>query len=186
MKPNISFHLVFCFPYWLSYNRVYQEDNPILQGAGVQQLRGLFCLWLQLIFKLLCDKVQETASCGWMYLHICCIYNPMSAQCSEQSDLTGRKSAQVPNQIKSVQYFSWLFPVVWSGTSGGIGLHPHHFPQCFLSICSCISSLSGQQVRDTSAPQTSCKKQRHSQFLDPTPEVWLLNVKHCSTLLLGS
>lgn len=113
MKPNISFHLVFCFPYWLSYSRIYQEDNPVLQGAGAQQLRGLFHLWLQLILKLLCDKVQETASCRWMYLYIWPMHNPMSAQCSVWSDLTWRRSAQVPNQVSTIFFLALPWYPEW-------------------------------------------------------------------------
>lgn len=154
MKPSISFHLVFFFLYWLSYSRIYQKDNPILQGAGIQQLRRLFHLWLHLILKLLCNKVLETSSCRWTYHHIWPMYNPVSAQ---NSDLTWRKSAQVPNQVSTTFFLSFSCYPEWENwkdwTSPTLRL---------LSICSCISSLSRLQAGDTSAPQAPYKEQRHS------------------------
>lgn len=185
MKPNISFHLVFCFPYWLSYSGIYQEDNPILQGAGVQQLRGLFRLWLQLILKLLCEKVQEIASCGWMYLHIWPMYNPMSAQCSVWSDLTWRKPAQVPNQVSTIFFLTFPCYLEWGIWTDWTSPTPLSsvFPQ-WVSVAAYLPCLGSRL--ETPVLLRLHVRSKDIQFLDRTPETWLLNVKHCSTLLLGS
>lgn len=53
---------------------------------------------------------------------------------------------QLRCKVRSVQYFSCLFPVIWSEAFGGTGLHPYYCHQCFPSIWNCIFSQSEMSV----------------------------------------
>lgn len=121
---------------------------------------------------------------GCIFTHGLCT---IPCQPSAEYGQTSLGENELRYQVRSVQYFSCPFPVIWSEAFGGLD-STHTTVAIAPSICNFIFSLSGQQLGDTSAPQTSREEQRHFQFLDSAPETWLLNVKtlqHVTSRLLN-
>lgn len=94
---------------------------------------------------------------------------------------------QLGSHIKSYNIFLDFCLLSGVGPVEGLG-----FTHCTIgsassaSICSCMPSLSGLHVGDTSALQILCKEQRQSNFLVLSPQICALTVKNGSTLVLGS